>query len=42
MSKFRALIVSALLAASLTGGALAASAETSAKAPARVGGSWCC
>lgn len=46
MSKFRAFLVSTLLATALVGGAVSTSATTEAKAPlktARDGGSsWCC
>ena len=45
MTKFRALLVSTLLAGSMTVGALAAtSTTTDAKAPTKLrdGSSWCC
>ncbi|MDO9457037.1 hypothetical protein [Nocardioides sp.] len=44
MSKFRALLVSTLLATALVGGAVSTGTATEAKAPAKnVGGSsWCC
>ena len=45
MSKFRALLVSSLLATALIGGAVSTGTATEAKAPtqtARDGSNWCC
>ena len=44
MSKFRALLVSSLLATALIGGAVSTTAGSEAKGPvvARDGSQWCC
>lgn len=44
MSKFRAILVSTLLASALAGGTVAAATTTDAKpAPVtKIGGNWCC
>lgn len=45
MSKFRALLVSSLLATALVGGAISTDAASEAKAPVKAGrdgSQWCC
>lgn len=42
MSKFRAALVSTLLATALVGGAVTTGSATEAAPASRTGGSWCC